>query len=598
MIAEETYPAWDLSDLYAAPDDPAIPEDHQRLLARAQAFEKQYRGRIESSGCTASLLREALDEFEAIRRAGVRPLAFASLLFSADTSNPAHGALMQKLQVENTGIARHLIFFELEIGRMPEAAFARLIDDPDLATYHHYLRHERRMARHNLSEPEEKIVEELSNTGSRAFMRLFSEITARAKFRMEHNGETKELNQSEILSHLYDPNRSLREAAASGFTATLKEHAHPLTFIYNNVLQEKATMDRLRGFSYPEEARHEANELTPSVVQNVVDVAVEGYAIVADYYRLKRELLGLPELTHVDRYAPLEESTVEIDWETARQTVLEAFADFSPRMRELIEPFFTKGWIDAEVRPGKRGGAFCSYITPDLHPYVFMNYTGKARDVMTLAHELGHAVHGILAGRNNYLEFYPSLPLAETASVFAEMLVFERLQAQIESPRERLSLLCGKIEDTFATVFRQATMFRFEQAAHQARRTEGELTTERLNALWHDHMQEMFGDSVALGDDHACWWLYIPHIFGMPFYVYAYAFGELLVLALYARYKQEGAPFIERYFELLATGSSKAPAEILAAVGIDPEKKEFWQGGIDLIREMVAQARQLASKPG
>jgi oligoendopeptidase F len=594
MTVQETSPAWDLSDLYAAPDDPTIPEDHQRLLARAQAFEERYRDRIESAGCTASLLREALDEYEAIRRACVRPLAFASLLFSADTSDPAHGALMQKLQIENTAISRHLIFFELEIGRTPEETFARLADDPELASYSHYLRHERRMARHNLTEPEEKIVEELSNTGSRAFMRLFSEITARAKFRMEQNGETKELNQSEILAYLYDADRSLRETAASGFTATLKEHAHPLTFIYNNVLQEKATMDRLRGFSYPEEARHEANELTPTVVQNVVDVAVEGYEIVADYYRLKRELLGLPELTHVDRYAPLEESTVEIDWETARQTVLEAFSDFSPRMRELIEPFFTKGWIDAEVRPGKRGGAFCSYITPDLHPYVFMNYTGKARDVMTLAHELGHAVHGILAGRNNYLEFYPSLPLAETASVFAEMLVFERLQAQIESPRERLSLLCGKIEDTFATVFRQATMFRFEQAAHQARRTEGELTTERINALWHGHMQEMFSDSVALGEDHSCWWLYIPHIFGMPFYVYAYAFGELLVLALYARYKQEGGPFIERYFELLATGSSKAPAEILAAVGIDPEKKEFWQGGIDLIRDMVRQARELA----
>lgn len=595
MIVTERPVVWDLSDLYAGPDDPGIQGDCDRLLARARAFEERYRGRIAAEELTPETLRTALDDYEAINRERTRPLAYASLRFSADTSDPGRGALLQKTQVESTAISTHLIFFDLEIGRIPDETFRRVIADPSLAAYRHYLEHERAIARHHLTEPEEKLLEELSNTGVRAWIRLFSEYTARTVFRVRLDGEIREMNQSEALALLYDPDRDVRAAVAAAVTEALQGRSHVLTFIYNNLLLEKSTLDRLRRYDYPEQARHESNELSPEVVQNVVDVCVGGYDIVAEYYDLKRRLLGLDELTHVDRYAPLYDVRTEIPFERAREIVLDSFGRFDPSMREMADPFFTRNWIDAEVRPGKRGGAFCSYVSPDLHPYVFMNYTSKARDVMTLAHELGHALHGILASRNHFLDFYPALPMAETASVFAEMLVFEQLQQEIEDPRERLALLAGKIEDTFATVFRQATMFRFEQEAHRARRQEGELTTERYSSIWQARMQEMFGDSVRLGEEHAWWWLYIPHVFASPFYVYAYAFGELLVLALYARYKQEGAPFVQRYVDLLATGGSAAPEQVLSHLGIDIRRKEFWQGGVDLIRDMVRRAKELAS---
>lgn len=592
-VVEET-PVWDLSDLYASLDDPRVDADMASVLERARQFEARYRGRIAAADCDAATLREALDEYEAINRERAKPLTYAGLLFSADTSNPAHGALMQRLQVASTGVSNHLIFFDLEIGAMPEAAFQAALAEPLLADYHHYLEHERLAAKHYLTEPEEKIAQELANTGIRAFQRLFSELTARATFCLERDGEGREFTQSQVLALLYDPDRSTRAAAADSVTATLEQLAHPLTFIYNNLLQEKATMDRLRSYEYPEQARHEDNELDPEVVRNMVEVCVEGYPIVARYYELKRRLLGVEELTHYDRYAPISSEVSAIPYSEGRDMVLDAFGRFSPRLRELTEPFFSRSWIDAALRPGKRGGAFCSPCTPDLHPFVFMNYTDRPRDVMTLAHELGHAVHGVLAGRNHYFDFHPSLPLAETASVFGEMLVFERLQAELESPREKLALLAGKIEDSLATVFRQVTMYRFEQAAHRLRREQGEQTTEAYNALWQSTMQEMFGDSLKLGEGHACWWLYIPHIFSTPFYVYAYAFGELLVLALYARYRQEGEPFVERYLEFLACGGSRKPEALLSEMGIDIREKSFWQGGVDLIRGMVERAEGLA----
>jgi oligoendopeptidase F len=598
MPVLETPPSWDLSDLYAGLEDPRIDQDMRQIRERAERFETEYRDKIESSECTASLLRKALDEYEELNRKRALPLSFASLMFSADTTDPKRGALLQRMREESTAISRHLIFFDLEIGRMPEPTFTALLEDEALAQYRHYLEYERRRARHYLSEAEEKIVAELANTGSRALERLSSEVNARSTYQVRVGGEVQTLNQSDTLALLYHPSREVRRAASEAFTTTLKEMSHVLTFIFNTLLQEKATMDRLRGYSYPAEEQHEENELDPAVVEKVVEVCVDSYDIVAEYYRLKARLLGIDRLTHYDRYAPMQETATEIPYSEARDIVLSAFGRFSGELHDTVKPFFERGWIDAETRNGKRGGAFCSYITPDKHPFVFMNYKNLTRDVMTLAHELGHAAHGVLAKRNNYLEFHPSLPLAETASVFGEMLVFESLQERLEDPKERLALLAGKIEDTFATVFRQATMYRFEEQAHAARRSEGELTTERYNEIWQSTLQEMFGDSLVLEEDHAWWWLYIPHFVNTPFYVYAYAFGELLVLALYARYRQEGEPFVRQYLELLAAGGSGSPTQILSRLGIDIARKEFWQGGIDLIRDMVERAKSLADGAG
>ena len=589
----ETLPTWDLTDLYAGVDDPQIEADMEATQKQAAAFEEQYKGTIAGKNLTAAHLRAALDAYEILIRAQFKPQAFAMLLFSTDTRDTQRGALLQRSREFGSAVDTHQVFFDLEIGQIPGETYDAIAGDQELAPYRHYLDHQRRLAVHNLSEPEEKILVETANARGRAFARLFTEVNGRTRFSIEMDGEVQQLNQSELLALLYSPDRNLRKSAAESLTREFKGNAHVCTFIYNTLLHEKDVLDRLRSFSIPEASRHLDNEMSAEIIDTVVDVCVANYPTVADYYQLKRKLLGLDELTHYDRYAPISGEQQEIPFSQARQIVLEAFGEFSPRLVEMAEPFFEKRWIDAELADGKRGGAFCAGITPDLHPYVLLNYTSQPRDVMTLAHELGHGIHDVLAGGNHLLDYHPVLPMAETASIFSEMLVFDKLQRNLDSEQERTALVCNKIEDSFATVFRQIAMYRFEQQAHQARRQQGELTTERFNELWQQNMQEMFGDSLVLGEDHAWWWLYIPHLISTPFYVYAYAFGELLVLSLYARYQQEGDAFIERYFELLAAGGSRSPAELVSGMGFDIADRAFWQGGCDLIAQRVEVAKGL-----
>ena len=587
-------PTWDLTDLYSGVDDPAIEPDMEALEQRAGEFEARFKGSIARPDLDADHLRAALDAYESLQRDAYKPQAFAMLLFSTNTQDAQRGALLQKSREFGSALATHLVFFDLEIGQIPTATYDSIRDAEPLARYRHYLDYQRQVAAHNLSEPEEKILVETANARGSAFSRLFTEVHGRARFRLKRDGGATEMTQSEILALLYDPERDTRREAAASITATLQENAHVCTFIYNTLLHEKEVLDRLRSFDAPEASRHLDNELEGKIVDTVADVCAANFSTVAEYYHLKRRLLDLDELSHYDRYAPIIDAETHVPFDRAREIVLEAFADFSPRLSAMAEPFFSRRWIDAELAEGKRGGAFCAGITPDHHPYVLLNYTSQPRDVMTLAHELGHGIHDVLASDNHLLDYHPVLPMAETASTFGEMLVFDKLQSALESGQDRLALLCNKIEDTFATVFRQIAMYRFEQQAHRARREQGELPTERFNELWQSNMQEMFGDSLRLGDEHACWWLYIPHIIGTPFYVYAYAYGELLVLALYARYQREGAAFVDRYFELLAAGGSRPPADLVSAMGFDIADPAFWQGGCDLIQQRVDQARCLA----
>jgi len=590
----ETLPTWDLSDLYDGTDDPRLEADMKAVEEQAAAFEKEYKGTISRQDLTTVHLRAALDAYETLLRAEYRPQAFAMLLFSTNTRDPRRGALLQKTREFGSAVASRLVFFDLEIGQIPSETYDALIDSEELALYRHYLDHQRRLAAHNLTEPEEKILVETVNARGQAFARLFTEVHGRTQYRLQRDGEVQELNQSELLSLLYSPDRDVRRAAAASLTEGVKGNAHVCTFIYNTLLHEKDVLDRLRSYPVPETSRHLNNELTAEIVDTVVEVCTASYGTVADYYRLKRNLLDLDELTHYDRYAPLTSEPTEIPFSQARELVLAAFGEFSPRLVEIAEPFFEQRWIDADLADGKRGGAFCAGVTPDLHPYVLLNYTSQPRDVMTLAHELGHGIHDVLASDNHLLDYHPVLPMAETASIFGEMLVFDKLQRTLDSAPERLALVSNKIEDTFATVFRQIAMYRFEQQAHRARREQGELPTEKLNELWQTCMQEMFGDSLNLGEDHAWWWLYIPHVINTPFYVYAYAFGELLVLALYARYQERGEEFIDRYFDLLAAGGSRSPAELVSCMEFDIGDRAFWQGGCDLIQARVDRARDLA----
>ncbi|MCP3983472.1 MAG: M3 family oligoendopeptidase, partial [bacterium] len=520
--------------------------------------------------------------------------AFAQLQFAGDTQAPAHGALLQLVQERATLIRQHLLFFELEWVAVPEERVTELLAEPVLAKRNHLLESLRRYRPHVLSEPEERILEETANTGERAWSRLFDEILGGARFSVTLDGEVRDLSEEEVLALLYDADRDHRRAAASGLTAGLKQHSRVLAYIFNTLVQDKAAQDRMRSYEDPIQARNLANEIEGPAVRALLDACQAGYPMVQRYYRLKAKLLGMETLEDCDRYAPVGEPQGERSFDEARRIVLDAYADFSPEMAELAARFFDEGWIDAELREGKRGGAFSASTLPAVHPYVMLNYTGNLRDVMTVAHELGHGVHQHLAREQGLFEQGTPLTTAETASVFGEMLVFRRLLKEQSDPKTRLTLLCGKLEDAFATVFRQVAMTRFEETLHAARRSEGELAIPRINELWLTANREMLGDAVELTDDYAWWWLYIPHFVHSPFYCYAYAFGELLVLALLRHYDEEGDAFVPRYLELLRAGGSASPPALLARVGLDITDPAFWQGGLALLEEMLSEAEALA----
>ena len=583
-------PSWDLTDLYAGLDDPNLEEDLSCIVSDAISFEEKYKGKIAQSDVTVELLLEAIQAYEELMTNQYYPQAFAHLLFSTDTTQPKRGALLQRTREVSSQASTHLIFFDLELGQIEADIFDRIAEDDRLADYLYYVRHQRDLAKHHLSESQEKILEEVANSGGRAFSRLFTEATSRIVYPID--GE--KLTQSQLLVRFQEPNRERRRVAAQVLSDQLEINSHLLTFIFNTLLHEKQVTDRLRNFDRPESSRHLSNDIDQSVVDTMVDVAVKNFDIVNNYYQLKQQLLGINELTHYDRYAPISDGQTQFTFDQAQAIIMEAFADFSPQLAEMTEPFFSRNWIDAKATSGKQGGAYCMGVAPTLHPYVFMNYNNSMRDVTTLAHELGHGVHDVLASQQSLLNYHPVLPLAETASTFAEMLVFDKLQNQLTSAQDQLALLCSKTEDTFATVFRQISMFQFERSAHDLRRNSGEQTAAAYGELWQKTQQEMFGDSLKLGDEHQYWWLYIPHVYRTPFYVYAYAFGELLVLSLYAQYRKEGDAFVPRYFDLLKAGGSDSPAQLVSAVGFDIKDPNFWQSGCDLIRRRVDLATELA----
>lgn len=577
---------WDLSDLYSGMDDPRIEEALDKQLRRATDFEAKYRGRIDIEGLDSATLVAGIAEYEDILQETDKPGAFASLMFAADTGDAERGALLQHIRERSTEISVLMIFFDLELMAIPEERIDKLLDSSVTGKYRHYVRALRLARDFQLSEPEEKILEETANTGRRAFTRLFEEHLSGIAFSMKARDETRVMTLPEILALQRDPDREVRKAASAALTDGLVKNARLFTLIFNTLIQDKATNDRLRGHAYPEEGRHISNELDREIVELVVKTAVDNYAAVERYYHLKQDILGYDKLTHYDRYAPIFSAEKKIPFEHGKEIVLNAFGEFSPEMRETAKRFFDNRWIDADVRKGKRGGAFCSYVTSDLHPYVFLSYLNKVEDVSTLGHELGHGVHAYLARQHGYLSFSSVLPLAELASTFGEMLVFESLLSE-SSVEDQLALYAGKIEGTFATVFRQAAMFRFEQLIHEHRKTKGELGVEDYSQYWQQEQSAMFGDSVELGEEHRFWWMYVSHFVNSPFYVYAYTFGELLVLALYARYKKEGSSFVPKYLDMLKTGGSMSPEETLAKVGIDIRDPEFWSGGIEVLSEMI-----------
>lgn len=580
--------AWDLGDLYGGADDPRLGADLDQADAQAAGLRAQYYGRI--AGLSPEQLRTMLQEYEAIYELAAKVGSYAYLFWSANTTDPARGALMQRATERESRLSQELVFVELEWANAPDDVAQKLIESPELARYRHYLEKARLYRPHVLSEPEEKVLAEKSVTGRSAWERFFNETHSAATFELD--GE--KLSKEKVLSKLHAPDRDLRKRAAASVTAGLRDLSRTSTYILNNLLADKASDDRLRHYESWISARNLANEVDDQVVEALVRAVTGRYDIVARYYRLKRRLLGLDELFEYDRYAPLPAAQHFYPWEETRQIVLDAYRAFHPSMAKIAGWFFERHWIDAAIRPGKIGGAYSAGTVPSVHPYVLLNYEARPRDVMTVAHELGHGVHQALSREQGMLQMHTPLTTAETASVFGEMLVFQDLMRRESDPQVRLTMLTGKLEDSFATVFRQVSMNRFEDAIHAARRNEGELTTERYNALWLDTQRAMFTDSVSLTADYGLWWSYIPHFINTPGYVYAYAFGELLVLALYARYQQVGAEFPGKYLEMLSAGGSNWPHEIVRPLGVDLNDLNFWKDGLQILDDMVSEAEKLA----
>lgn len=582
--------AWDLSDLYMGIDDPAIEQDITTAEQHAETLAETYKGRIAdlSPKEMLSLVEAYASLLERFYKAG----SYANMLWTTNTEEPTYGALLQHIRERGAQLEQTLVFLELEWANTPDEKAQTLIDAPELAAYRHWLEVARQRKPYLLSEAEERILSEKSVTGSSAWSRFFNEVHGAARF--GYKGEQVPLQM--VLQGLYSVDRTERAEAAKAATEGLQTLTRTTTYIFNTLLADKGSTDRLRGYPSWVTARNLSNEVDDESVQALIDAVTARYDIVDRYYKLKADLLGLDELYDYDRYAPLPTADKFYEWSSAKSIVLEAYGKFHPQLGEIAGHFFDKNWIDAPVRDGKRGGAYATPTIPSVHPYVFMNYQGKARDVETLAHELGHGVHMYLSRRQGILQAGTPLTTAETASVFGEMLVFQDLLSKEQDSSVRLAMMTSKIESSFATVFRQVAMNRFEDAIHTARRGQGELTTDQFNQYWMETQQAMFLDSVTLTDDYAIWWSYIPHFINSPGYVYAYAFGELLVLALYARYEEVGQDFADAYIEMLSMGGSDWPHEIVKPLGVDLTDPTFWKDGLQILDAFVSEAETLAEE--
>jgi oligoendopeptidase F len=587
--AEEV--AWDLSDLYDAVDDPRIDADVAEAEADAAAFRERYHGKV--AGLGAAELAEAVTEHERIESAVVRPLTYAHLLFATNMADPARGALVARLGEKAAALDTQLLFFALEWAAVPDHAAEALLADEVLDHWRHHLRSLRKFRPYLLTEPEEKVVTEKTVSGVSAWSRLYEEQLG--ALRVSIDGD--ELSLETAMARLYEPDRDVRRVASDAITESLGPGLRTRTFVFNTILLDKSIDDRLRGYPTWISSRNLANETTDEAVDALVEAATSRYDVPQRYYRLKARLLGLDQLEHFDRFAPVGSDGDKTSWDEARQIVVDAYSDFSDETGEIIARFFDDRWIDGPVRPDKRTGAFCATTVPGVHPYILMNFTGDRRSVLTLAHELGHGLHGVLAQPLGYFNSSTPLTTAETASVFGEALTFERLLADEDDPRRRLDLLTGRIEDAIATTFRQIAMNRFEHAAHTERREKGELAPERISELWLEAQRALFGDSVSV-EGYGPWWSYIPHFTGSPGYVYAYAYGYLFSLAIYRRYVTDGDAMVEPYLELLRTGGSRSPEELAQLVGLDLTDPAIWASGIDALAEELDEAERLAGEIG
>lgn len=571
---------WNLDDLYKSIDDRAVANDCDWCTKESQELVTTYKNTI--AGLAAEELQALAERLERLQSRLGKLATFAFLNYTTQVDNTPAGAFYQHIREVISEVEGRLIFFELEWNDLDQQRAQQLLEDDVLDHYRHYLRSLRRYRPHLLSEAEEKILIERKVVGRSSWITLFEKVFGNLRF--GEKGRTEE----EVLSDLYNANREVRQKAAAEMTEGLESQNHILTHIYNTLAAEKMISDRQRSYSSWVNSMNLDNQVEDATVDALIAAVTGRYDIVQRYYGVKKRLLGLDTLYDYDRYAPLPALPAqEFSWSECREIVLSSFAGFSPEMADIGKRFFEDGYIHAPVIQGKRGGAFAHPCIPEIHPYVMVNYTGSLRDISTVAHELGHGIHMVLAADKGYFYSDTPLVLAETASVFAELVVFRSQLQLLEDENARKAFTCQKLESIFATVFRQTSMNRFEEAMHQGRRQQGELGSDALSEYWLASQRKMFGDSVTLTDDYGLWWSYIPHFLATPGYVYSYAFGELLVLALYRLYQEEGDAFIDKYFSLLAAGGSDTPYALLTPLGIDLNDENFWNQGLELIDSML-----------
>ena len=578
--------AWDLEPLLG--ETGSVDSLLAEAAEAAEKFSEKYRGRI--AYLSAPDLAEAMHALAQISDGVGRVGSYVGLKFSVDTTNPEFGAQMANADEKSTEISNTLLFVELEWAAADDAHVEEVLTQPELDFCRHHLSAARRYRPHLLSEPEEKILADKAVTGSSAWGRLFSELTSTIE--VDISGETISLEEG--LSRLQSPERPVRKEAALAVTCALEPGLRTRAFIFNTLLADKGSDDRLRHFDNWLASRNLDNEASDESVAALVEAVVSRYDIPQRWYTLKAKLLGLDRISDYDRMALVSDTEETFSWSVAREIVSNAYKSFSPELSDVVERFFNEKWIDAPQRPGKRSGAFCAYTVPDHHPYLLLNWTGRRRDVLTLAHELGHGLHAYLAREQGVFHQNTPLTLAETASVFGETVTFGRLLSETNEPNQRLALLAESLEGQIATVFRQVAMNQFEDSAHTWRREQGEVSVEQFGDLWISSQSDMLGDSVELTEGYRSWWSYIPHFIGTPGYVYAYAYGQLLALSVYQLYEERGTSFVDSYLELLRQGGSKSPQELGHIVGVDLSDPTFWDGGLSIIEEQLNAAEQAA----
>lgn len=587
QFKQQNLPHWHLGDLYAAPDDPALVRDLNMLLEHANAFQKKYQGKIVSLQID---LLAAIQAYQHVEEISAKLMSYAYLRHATDSNNPLTGSFLQNIQDKTTQASSKTLFFMLEINKIPETNFVQILKDVGIKKFAGWLRMVRAFAPHQLSDDLEKFSLEKSLSGRQAWIRLYDETMAKLRFNIAGQSKT----QSEAFHMLQSPIATERQEAACEIARVLQENINLLSLITNTLAKDKETDDVWRRFNTPASARHLANQVEPYVVDTLVATVRQSYPKTAHrYYQLKKQLMGAKKLAYWDRNAPLFRDTEQVfTWPQACDLVLDSFASFSPQFRDIAKKFIDNRWIDAAVYPGKDAGAFAHPTVPSVHPYILVNFHGSIRDVMTLAHELGHGVHQTLSAQQGFLMSEPSLPLSETASIFGEMLTFQHLLGQCKNSYEKAALLSRKIEDMLNTVVRQIAFHQFETIVHHERR-QGELSPKRLGEIWLEFQNESLGPAFDLAPEYSWYWSYIPHFIHTPFYVYAYAFADCLVNSLYGVYQNASHSFMEHYIHLLSSGGAIPYQQLLLPFGIDVADGKFWQQGIGVIEKMIDQFEQL-----